>query len=49
MRLTRRRRLHGAGLGVGLVVLTAAGTGWAVYAKLDGTITSDDAAAADIA
>ncbi|MER6289232.1 LCP family protein [Streptomyces sviceus] len=49
IRRRRRRRLGGVGLGVGVVVLAAGGTGWAVYAKLDGNITADDAAAAELA
>ncbi|MET8081991.1 LCP family protein [Streptomyces sp. NPDC005303] len=49
IRRRRRRRLAGAGLGLGAVVLAAAGAGWAVYAKLDGNITADDAAAAELA
>ncbi|MER5451992.1 LCP family protein [Streptomyces sp. NPDC002766] len=48
-RRRRRRWLRGGGLGVALVVLAAAGAGWAVYAKLDGNITADDAAAAELA
>jgi LCP family protein required for cell wall assembly len=32
-----------------VLVLVAAGAGWAVYAKLDGNITPDDAAAAELA
>ncbi|MDH6609475.1 LCP family protein required for cell wall assembly [Streptomyces sp. SAI-208] len=49
IRRRRRRRLGGAGLGVGVVVLVAGGAGWAVYAKLDGNITADEAAAAELA
>ncbi|MEU0950191.1 LCP family protein [Streptomyces canus] len=49
IRRRRRRRLGGLGLGVGVVVLVAGGAGWAVYAKLDGNITADDAAAAELA
>ncbi|MFE3035850.1 LCP family protein [Streptomyces canus] len=49
VRRRRRRRLGGVGLGVGVVVLVAGGTGWAVYAKLDGNITADEAAAAELA
>lgn len=37
------------GLGVGVVVLGTVGAGWAVYAKLDGNITPDNAAAAELA
>ncbi|MFI0513799.1 LCP family protein [Streptomyces sp. WSLK1-5] len=49
VRRRRRRRLGGVGIGVGAVVLVAGGTGWAVYAKLDGNITADEAAAAELA
>ncbi|WP_458244124.1 LCP family protein [Streptomyces sp. MAI_2237] len=48
-RRRRRRWLRGGGLGLALVVLGAAGAGWAVYEKLDGNITADDAAAAELA
>ncbi|MFI7414869.1 LCP family protein [Streptomyces sp. NPDC049627] len=34
---------------MGLVVVAAAGAGWAVYAKLDSNITADEAAAAELA
>jgi LCP family protein required for cell wall assembly len=34
---------------VGVVALAALGAGWAVYAKLDGNITPDEAAAAELA
>lgn len=34
---------------VAVVVVVAAGVGWALYAKLDGNITSDEAAAAELA
>ncbi|WP_338146077.1 LCP family protein [Streptomyces scabichelini] len=46
----RRRRLvrYAAG-GVVLLVLAAAGGGWAVYQKLNGNITADEAAAAELA
>jgi LCP family protein required for cell wall assembly len=37
------------GLGVAVVVVGAAGVGWAVYAKLDSNITPDNAAAAELA
>ncbi|GAA4074264.1 LCP family protein [Streptomyces shaanxiensis] len=33
---------------MGLVVVAAAGAGWAVYAKLDSNITADEAAAAEL-
>ncbi|WP_427922050.1 LCP family protein [Streptomyces sp. cg40] len=49
IRRRRRRWVRGAGVGVGVVVLGAVGAGWAVYAKLDGNITPDDAAAAELA
>ncbi|WP_329264586.1 LCP family protein [Streptomyces pseudovenezuelae] len=49
IRRRRRRRLAGAGIGVGMFALAAGGAGWAVYAKLDGNITADDAAAAELA
>lgn len=49
IRRRRRRWLRGAGF-AGAVAATAAGaTGWAVYAKLDGNITADEAAAAELA
>lgn len=49
VRRRRRRWVRGVGVGVGVVVLGAFGAGWAVYAKLDGNITPDDAAAAELA
>ncbi|MFH9553673.1 LCP family protein [Streptomyces sp. NPDC051445] len=49
IRRRRRRWLrYGAGA-VGVVVLATGVTGWVVYAKLDGNITPDDAAAAELA
>ncbi|KUM72142.1 LCP family protein [Streptomyces curacoi] len=36
-------------MGVALVLIAAGGAGWAVYAKLDSNITSDQAAAAELA
>ncbi|PAZ11970.1 LytR family transcriptional regulator [Streptomyces sp. SA15] len=48
IRRRRRRWVRSGGLAVGLVVLAAAGVGWGVYAKLDGNITSDEAAAAEL-
>nr|WP_208646115.1 LCP family protein [Streptomyces nigra] len=36
-------------VGAGVLLLAAAGTGWLVYAKLDGNITPDEAAAAELA
>ncbi|MEU5363509.1 LCP family protein [Streptomyces sp. NPDC005925] len=50
--LTRRRRrrwLRRGGLGAAVLLAVAAGAGWAVYAKLDGNITADEAAAAELA
>ncbi|MCT9081791.1 LCP family protein [Streptomyces fulvoviolaceus] len=49
IRRRRRRWLRYTGLGVAVVVAGAAGAGWAAYAKLDGNITPDDAAAAELA
>ncbi|MFI6405360.1 LCP family protein [Streptomyces sp. NPDC050548] len=49
VRRRRRRWVRGVALGVGVVALGALGAGWAVYAKLDGNITPDDAAAAELA
>ncbi|MEW1648867.1 LCP family protein [Streptomyces sp. NPDC091219] len=50
--LVRRRRRRwvrwGAG-GVAVLLVGAAGAGWAVYAKLDANITPDNAAAAELA
>ncbi|MFE6893492.1 LCP family protein [Streptomyces sp. NPDC057694] len=48
---TRRRRrwLRNAAIGVALLVLAAGGAGWVAYHKLDGNITADDAAAAELA
>jgi LCP family protein required for cell wall assembly len=48
-RLRRRRWLRRTGLGVAVPLVVAAGAGWAVYAKLDGNITPDEAAAAELA
>ncbi|WP_323187525.1 LCP family protein [Streptomyces sp. NBC_01275] len=48
----RRRRRRWVRYGVGAVVVVVVGTGvagWAVYAKLDGNITPDEAAAAELA
>ncbi|GAB2762914.1 LCP family protein [Streptomyces bullii] len=41
--------MRGSGLVTVLVVGGAAGAGWAVYTKLDGNITPDEAAAAELA
>ncbi|WP_020137933.1 LCP family protein [Streptomyces sp. 351MFTsu5.1] len=49
VRRRRRRWLRGAGVGAGVVVLVAAGVGGVLYAKLDGNITPDEAAAAELA
>ncbi|MGW3203134.1 LCP family protein [Streptomyces sp. NPDC001135] len=45
----RRRWAKGAALGLGLLVVAAAGTGWALYAKLSANITPDEAAARELA
>ncbi|MCX5524489.1 LCP family protein [Streptomyces bobili] len=46
----RRRRWFGAGAAVvGLLLLGTGVAGWVVYAKLDGNITPDEAAAAELA
>ncbi|CAL9509782.1 Polyisoprenyl-teichoic acid--peptidoglycan teichoic acid transferase TagU [Streptomyces sp. enrichment culture] len=46
----RRRRLgRGTALAVCGALAAAVGAGWAVYAKLDGNITPDEAAAAELA
>ncbi|MGW6154985.1 LCP family protein [Streptomyces sp. NPDC055144] len=45
----RRRWLRYTAIGVGVVVLAAGGTGWAVYEKLQGNITEDTDAAAELA
>ncbi|WP_329533853.1 LCP family protein [Streptomyces sp. NBC_01450] len=50
--LTRRRRrrwVRYSALGVAVVVLGAVGVGWAAYEKLSRNITSDEAAAAELA
>ncbi|MFF4491480.1 LCP family protein [Streptomyces sp. NPDC001544] len=49
IRRRRRRWVKGAALGAGVLLLAAAGGGWAVYAKLSANITADDAAAAELA
>ncbi|MFH9730684.1 LCP family protein [Streptomyces sp. NPDC017260] len=48
-RRRRRRRLGCSGLAVAVLAAGAVGAGWAVYTKLDGNITSDEAAAAELA
>ncbi|MFE9775035.1 LCP family protein [Streptomyces sp. NPDC005931] len=45
----RRRWARGTGFTVAGALLVAAGAGWAVYTKLDGNITPDEAAAAELA
>lgn len=44
----RRRLLRWIGLGTVLLVLAGAATGWWVYSKLDGNITEDTSAAAEL-
>ncbi|WP_405980411.1 LCP family protein [Streptomyces sp. NBC_00158] len=44
----RRRLLRWIGLGLVLLVLAGAAAGWWVYAKLDGNITEDTSAAAEL-
>ncbi len=48
-RRRRRRRLRIAGIAVVVLAGAGAGVGWAVYAKLSGNITADEAAAAELA
>ncbi|GAA3501822.1 LCP family protein [Streptomyces prasinosporus] len=48
-RRRRRRWACGTGLVVAAVLVVAAGAGWAVYMKLSGNITPDEAAAAELA
>ncbi|KES03524.1 LytR family transcriptional regulator [Streptomyces toyocaensis] len=49
-RIRRRRRwARGTGLTATAVLVVAGGAGWAVYMKLDGNITPDEAAAAELA
>ncbi|WP_443032644.1 LCP family protein [Streptomyces sp. DH41] len=48
-RRRRRRRLGCSGLAIAVLAAGAVGAGWAVYTKLDGNITSDEAAAAELA
>ncbi|MDT6984300.1 LCP family protein [Streptomyces lusitanus] len=48
-RRRRRRWVWGTGLGVSLALVGAAAAGWAVYMKLEGNITPDEAAAAELA
>ncbi len=49
VRRRRRRWMWGVGLGVSLALVGAAAAGWAVYMKLEGNITPDEAAAAELA
>ncbi|MFJ5561300.1 LCP family protein [Streptomyces sp. NPDC093250] len=48
-RRRRRRWAHGTGLTVAVVLVAAAGAAWAVYMRLEGNITPDEAAAAELA
>ncbi|MFC8944923.1 LCP family protein [Streptomyces rochei] len=48
-RRRRRRRLGWTGVGVAALAVAAVGAGWAVYSKLNGNITADEAAAAELA
>ncbi|MCX5604204.1 LCP family protein [Streptomyces phaeochromogenes] len=49
VRRRRRRWLRYTAIGVVVVVVGAAGAGWALYEKLNGNITSDDDTAAELA
>ncbi|MYW21116.1 LytR family transcriptional regulator [Streptomyces sp. SID2955] len=49
IRRRRRRCLRNCALGAAVVLVVAAGAGWAVYTKLSGNITADEAAAAELA
>ncbi|GAA2309813.1 LCP family protein [Streptomyces hawaiiensis] len=49
VRRRRRRWVRIAAFGVTALVVAAGGAGWAVYAKLSGNITPDEAAAAELA
>ncbi|MEU3105144.1 LCP family protein [Streptomyces griseoflavus] len=48
VRRRRRRWARGTGLLAAVVLVAAAAAGWAVYMKLDGNITPDEAAAAEL-
>ncbi|AZM61872.1 MULTISPECIES: LCP family protein [unclassified Streptomyces] len=48
IRRRRRRWAHGTGLTLAVVLVAAAGAGWVAYVKLDGNITPDEAAAAEL-
>jgi len=45
----RRRWVWGTALGVTAFLMASSGIGWVVYAKLNGNITADEAAAAELA
>ncbi|MEV7243184.1 LCP family protein [Streptomyces sp. NPDC093248] len=45
----RRRWVWGTALGVTAFLMASSGVGWVVYAKLNGNITADEAAAAELA
>ncbi|GAA0638629.1 LCP family protein [Streptomyces thermocarboxydovorans] len=47
-RRRRRRWLRGTGIGLASVLVLAAGAGWLVYRKLEGNITPDQAATAEL-
>ncbi|MEU5464897.1 LCP family protein [Streptomyces althioticus] len=49
VRRRRRRWVWGVGIGVSFALVGAAAAGWAVYMKLEGNITPDEAAAAELA
>ncbi|MFJ3672394.1 LCP family protein [Streptomyces sp. NPDC090106] len=49
IRRRRRRRLRLGAAGLATAAAVALGAGWVVYAKLDGNITPDEAAAAELA
>ncbi|MGW1726374.1 LCP family protein [Streptomyces sp. NPDC002306] len=49
IRRRERRWLQGAAIGVVVLVVGAVVVGWTVYAKLNGNITADEAAAAELA
>ncbi|MCX4908208.1 LCP family protein [Streptomyces sp. NBC_00878] len=49
VRRRRRRWLRYTAIGVAVIVVGAAGAGWALYEKLNGNITSDDDTAAELA
>ncbi|MFI6356062.1 LCP family protein [Streptomyces sp. NPDC050743] len=48
LRRCRRRWVRATALGVAVLVVAGAGTGWALYAKLSNNITADDAAAREL-